>query len=290
MTNKIDNRGEVTRILDRIRREVGGEEPNPPFVPRPFPEPINRDLKWKEIKDGLQHPDGWLTYKGQPVFVYIRDHTGFASVYSDPLNLNRVHFTFCTTLIKMEKEGRFESRYRATNRADNKYLIDIADGWGHKSKEVSVPLYPCRNCLSQSGYRCFSGNRPEKKQRIVETFDAKEAIDFIKQHLDSRRLQDRASGLRPDTAPAGYARNQSAVSLAYRKEKGFTCEKCGVNLRDKPRLIDAHHKDSDKRNNTYDNLQCLCKLCHAEEHNHYHVSDSDRMEIGWARERQQFQL
>jgi len=283
MKIKIDH-DSVTRKLVEIRRRVGGKKH--PFIPRPLSKLVEVDLDGEDIPS-LVDDDGWLIRDNQPVFVYIRDHTT-GPAPENPLVRKKVHFTFCYTLNHMEEKGWFESRYRVTNRVDkdNKYLIDIREGWS-KSKAVWRLLYPCQHCLSQSGYRCFSYNTPaEERGDIVKSFDAKEALDFIWQHIDARRLGEKSRGLRNSTVPAGYHPDHSKISRAYREEKGYTCEECGVNLQANTSLTDVHHKDRDKRNNKYDNLECLCKLCHAKTHPHYKISDKIRWKIELARKQQ----
>lgn len=284
MNIKIDY-SEITSKLDKIRERVGVKKR--PFIPRPLVDKIDVDLHGEDVK-AIIHVSGWLIRNNRPVFVYIRDHTT-GPFSDDPHERRKVHFTVCKKLEQMERDGRFESRYRATNRVDNKYLIDIDTGWG-KPKEIQDLLYPCQHCLNQSGYRCFSyRNMPREKRRdVVEVFDAKEAMDFIKQHFDSWRLSEKARrSLRSDVVPAGYHPDHSKISRAYREEKGYVCEECGVNLQKVPHLTDLHHKDSDKRNNSYDNLECLCKICHSNRHPYYKVvSNEIRQTIEGARKQQ----
>lgn len=283
MKIKIDH-SEVTSKLAEVCKEIGVKWR--PFVPRPLAERIGVDLNGEDIKT-IFHISGWLICNNQPVLVYIRDHT-IGPFSEDPHDRRKVHFTVCKKLEQMKKEGRFESRYRVTNRVDNKYLVDIGVGWG-KSREIEELLYPCQNCLNQSGYRCFSYKNMshERRRRMVESFDSKEAMDFIKQHFDSWRLSEEARRrLKNDVVPAGYHPDHSKISLAYREEKRYICEECGINLMKAPRLTDLHHKDSDKRNNSYDNLECLCKICHAKRHSYYKIDNETRLQIEILRKQQ----
>lgn len=46
------------------------------------------------------------------------------------------------------------------------------------------------------------------------------------------------------------------------------CERCGKDLRDaSPHHRVVHHRDHDRRNNSKDNFELLCKRCHQLEHN-----------------------
>lgn len=48
----------------------------------------------------------------------------------------------------------------------------------------------------------------------------------------------------------------------------WTCSKCGILLNSKENhyYLEVHHKDRDKMNNNSENLESLCVLCHADEH------------------------
>lgn len=282
MKIKIDD-AEITRKLERIRKEVGGKPVG--FIPRPPHEAVDHDFGWKEV-EGYIHESGLLIRDGQPVFVYIRDHlTGNLS--DDPADRRKIHFAFCQTLQQMDRAKRFESRYRVTNRTDNTYPIDVKTGW-NTSAERLVPLYPCQNCLNQTRYRCFDYRILKKAERIdiVKFFDAKEAMDFLKQSFDEFRLH--TARLKPSTQPAGYAYGHADISRNYRERMRFVCEKCGVNLNYPKlrRLTDTHHMDGDKRNNIYKNLQCLCKICHKEVHPTYPVGGDDIATIKAERKKQ----
>ncbi len=64
------------------------------------------------------------------------------------------------------------------------------------------------------------------------------------------RPRDKASGTR-------------ALKRLIIEERGGHCERCHY---DKTRIIQVHHKDRDKTNNTLNNLELLCPNCHMEEH------------------------
>ena len=275
---KIDDTA-ITARLTEIRLKVGGRDLR--FTPRPYPERIDDKLEGKSVTS-LFHPSGLLIQDGRPVFAYIRDHIGHFA--DSPYDRKRIHFTVCQTLTQMKTAGRWE-RYQVTNRDDNRYLVDVSIGWNN-SKERLVTLYPCQFCLGRVGYRCFDYMTMTQKQRlaIVESFDAKTALDLLWQHFDIFRQQ--VGSLRLATSPAGYAVNHGEISRAYRTAKNFVCEECRVNLKRSPRLADAHHIDGNKRNNRDENLLCLCKLCHKKEHPHYPVKESDRREIEKARKQQ----
>ena len=55
---------------------------------------------------------------------------------------------------------------------------------------------------------------------------------------------------------------------AYRaialRNKASVCERCGYCKM--PEILEVHHKDRNRENNTIENLEVLCPNCHQEEH------------------------
>ncbi len=260
MPIKIDDQN-ITARLKEIRISVGGKPGD--FIPL-INETINGKKDAEKIKliIGRPHPSGLLIHNGQPVFVYIRDHIGF-QFDPDPHGRNKIHFSFCQTLKNMQLKRKFEARYRVTNQVkDNKYYVDIRS-IGHQSRESLETLYPCKHCLEETGYDCYDSSFAKiKRDQIVESFDANTAFDLLRQHF--KTFHQQIGALRPDTAPAGYSPNQRIISERFRRGKNFTCEVCGA----KDQQTHMHHKDGDKRNNQFDNLQCLCRPCHEKIHPH----------------------
>ena len=124
--------------------------------------------------------------------------------YLDAQSRRKIHFSVCRTLVQMRGKGRFY-RYKITNRDDDRYLIDVQDGWGNRSREETVTLYPCKNCLEAVGYKCFTRALPrEMLDSIVAGFKAREALDLLSQHFEIFRTQ--MSGVRPATQPNWLSR------------------------------------------------------------------------------------
>lgn len=269
------NDEEITKELERIRKSVGGRKRDD-FDPHPPAKRIEISIGGDKIRS-LFHPSGLLILNDRPVFVYIRDHTTI-SFPPDPRKRNKIHFVFCQKLQEMDKKGRFSSRYHVTDRTDDKYYVDVR---GNEVREEC--LYPCRFCLEMTAYHDFDLNLPmHDKEHIEDQFTAKEVMDLLGKYFNIFR--NRVSGLKPDTMRAGYSDDWNKISITFRLSKKYICNRCRVTTNHS--LTDSHHKDGDKTNNHFDNLECLCKICHSEEHPHYPISSEIRLRIEEKRRQQ----
>jgi 5-methylcytosine-specific restriction endonuclease McrA len=92
-------------------------------------------------------------------------------------------------------------------------------------------------------------------------FDIDDTEDFF-ETLDTETKEEDAN---IETDIFGYVKDWQKISKAYRKNKDYTCESCGIkpkNNLDK-RFWHTHHLDGNKTNNIKSNLECLCVLCHS---------------------------
>ncbi len=53
------------------------------------------------------------------------------------------------------------------------------------------------------------------------------------------------------------------IKMRLMNVRGFICERCGYN---KTKILEVHHKNRDRKNNNFENLEILCPNCHSEEH------------------------
>lgn len=267
---KIDHHA-ITAALENILRRLG-IGPAEFQLPAPPPRP---DMDFNKDADGLSalmrlfhEESGLLIRNGRPVFVYIPDHV---TAYKLREKYNRVHFTVCQTLKEMEGKGRLKSRYRATERDDNLYRIDIG---GRKEKETK--LLPCQHCLFESRYPGFpdfmSRGNTQERGEAANRFDAKEAFKFLRRCFEE--FHSVADVLQSAAISTDYPRNWGGISRKIREERNYTCDECGVCLKEHPSLVDVHHDDENKANVERENLQVLCKEHHAQKHPHYRISES----------------
>jgi len=63
--------------------------------------------------------------------------------------------------------------------------------------------------------------------------------------------------------PNDRAQKARALKIKIIKEREGSCERCGYK---KTEILQIHHKDRNKNNNSLDNLEIICPNCHYEEH------------------------
>jgi len=63
--------------------------------------------------------------------------------------------------------------------------------------------------------------------------------------------------------PNDKARSQEVLKLRLLELRGLKCERCGYS---KYEILHVHHKDRNRSNNDFSNLELICPNCHFEEH------------------------
>lgn len=204
--------------------------------------------------------DGTLAYKDSRVLLYIRDVT----VYGDHEVEPRYHLANCSTLENMREKKRF-NRYVISTRTDGKFNLNVIKGLSANTRLTALSV--CQNCLGHLRYNGFhmhwSGG---KRITAVRTF---ELLEFFQKFPKS--LHTQTPKYNSDNAPLNtYTSDFEQISRRARAAAGFKCQECGVDCSSESyqRYLHTHHVDGDKSNNTDDNLNVLCLVCHAEEHPH----------------------
>lgn len=218
-----------------------------------------------EIKDPPQpYIDNTLEYDGKRVGVYIRDQYRSVESASDPGELNKVHVAECDTLKQMRDKGKYDVRYVATTRTDGLYMVNLLGrfGSGDKAEGEECRLYPCIFCLRRLNYKGYNDCEDEERREIREEFNMAEFYEAY-------------GGARIDNPPPqtditarinAYTPHWDSVSLRCRERANWRCSKCDVNLGDEnmKKFLHVHHKNGLKYDNSAQNLQVLCILCHTE--------------------------
>jgi len=63
--------------------------------------------------------------------------------------------------------------------------------------------------------------------------------------------------------PKDKVKTQQALKTRLLEIRGKTCERCGFTIHE---ILQVHHKDRDRKNNTLENLELICPNCHCTEH------------------------
>lgn len=244
--------------------------------------PIEIEIGELETSMGLEIPieaveidphSGVFTYQGKHIVLFIPDHSyNYDEVILDSkVKGNKFHLTDCATLEQMRSAGRFKRYYATRNRSG---VFRIFNSIG---QDAEVELSVCKNCLSKLNYNNYSQNR----NFVFNTFTLE---SFFKDYETFfRHLPDDIG-----QNNGGYTNNWDEISKEYRRAINYCCEKCGVNLSQYPYLLDVHHKNGVKQDNSKYNLRALCKLCHSKEelHEHMIINDKDRQVIEELRNKQ----
>ena len=91
-----------------------------------------------------------------------------------------------------------------------------------------------------------------------------------------------------EQAKKGYSSDWDQISSAVRRDAGYICQGCTVNLGSKKGLLHTHHINGEKSDNSLSNLVVLCADCHRKQpyHGHMCVSRKDVQHINHLRREQ----
>ena len=233
-----------------------------------FPDFVKQIKQRREFEDeGLDIDDLsniFSTNKGE-LFVILRNgsirkaiiHIVDISTWNENWGYPKFHIYFCKTIEEMQNKGK-KHKYKASSRKDGRfYLIKEKKRWNE-------PLEICSNCLTLY-------NDQFREYKTKKNFPLKE---WIKNPMSDSELPKVALDI--CTVPNRYTDNWHKISKTVKERENYICQTCKKDFSSKEckKFLHVHHNDSDKRNNTIENLIPLCIECHSKKHNHGHMKQN----------------
>jgi hypothetical protein len=211
--------------------------------------------------------NGLLGYRGRQVILYIQDHSwGVRDALEEGSRGCKFHVAYCRTLEEMRSKGRYE-RYVATNDLSGEFYITGVDQESGEAVEGETSLKVCKNCLDKLNYQGYQNNR----SLVFLTFSLAAFFENYRSlfpHMPTRRAGQFDGQYTPDWPE---------VRDRYVRKRKFTCENCRVILKDHPQILEVHHINGVKTDNSESNLRALCADCHQKQPSHGHMSVSDEV-------------
>jgi len=208
-----------------------------------------------------------FVYKNFHVLVFIRDQY---VKRSSRLFEYKFHICSCKTIEQMMKFRRF-ARYVVSTRNDGMFVINSYDIETKKriENEKIVKLNVCKNCLIQLKYSGYSDHYKDK--HIYESFSIDEFFrKYTSEFKEKPQYTDK-------NAPSNeYSVNFEQISYSFRDINDWRCSNCKINLRNDKDLLDTHHINGIKSDNSWSNLQSLCIRCHSEQPFHDRIKNDER--------------
>lgn len=228
-----------------------------------------------EIRAG---PDNVLVNNDGQVLVYIKDTKETrANLRERPGK--KFHVVECEHLRRMKREKKYGIRYVMTDRKDGWFNVVWEERNTTPSKGViQARLLVCQYCLDElewKGFKYANMDYSERANRVRE-FSIEEFFDKYSSKFDSKLRMDYEV-----SAGDRYPEDWPSISERVRTEKSWTCEVCGVCLEKRRQYCQVHHINGVRQECGDDNLQVLCRECHALQpgHGHMEISDDVRREI-----------
>jgi len=173
----------------------------------------------------------------------------------------KYHLYDCQTMQSMRKNDRGH-RYKKTMRDDGNFYMLISKD--NHSEEIYKKLSICGYCFNK--YKENYHDINNKKDFKIKDFLKKE----INNYTPFIEINDDYT-----TVPKFYAKNWKQISLQIKKSKKYTCQECGIKLKDNlKKYLHTHHLDGNPSRNIISNLKVVCIECHANEYNHHHIKDT----------------
>lgn len=183
-------------------------------------------------------------------------------------SLHKFHLVRCSTIERAESE-RWRDRYKMSNRRDGRFYYRFISDSDVYKELTDQRLFICMNCLSKITDAGVIPRGMHKQQFVPKIF-------FEYADADKMVGIEERGEYGSQSVPNKYAKDWRLIADNLKKNKGFQCEGVDCPHRDLSapamrKYLHAHHKDLDKSNNDFSNLEALCVYCHANEPNHSHM-------------------
>lgn len=186
-------------------------------------------------------------------------------------DLHKYHLVRCNTLERAENEG-WRDKYKMSNRQDGRFFYRFVKDGQVKVTREDQRLFVCKNCLADvisTGFVAPGTTRDTfEPGKFLDTEEGGEFVGL-----------DEQGEFAEHSLPNMYADDWRAIARTLKRKKKYRCEGADCPSRDlsSPKLrryFHAHHKDMDKSNNRFSNLEALCIHCHAHQPGHEHMLSS----------------
>ncbi len=162
------------------------------------------------------------------------------------------------TQVCEECKSFFQAPEKEVKRGNGKYCSKICSVEGVKKKQIlrnsikNQPNVECAYC-KKTFYKNESKRKTSKSQLYFccrEHKDIAQSLEF---------------GLKQIWPPHfGEATGESSYRAIAFRHKEHKCERCNYDKH--PEILEVHHKDRNRENNTVENLEVICPNCHMTEH------------------------
>lgn len=197
--------------------------------------------------------DPLVDENGNPFVLFISDF----STGQTWGGLPKFHFTWCSTLESMSHNGRFK-RYIKKNDIENNNF----KGKDSNDRDKVARLDACLNCKSH-----LAGIYPG-----VDLFYNRTNMDIVRmfEMFGPQKMKD-PNQVKPYSVQ--YPQHWREISQRLREQVNWQCQnpECNnPNCIDRKGYLDVHHKNGVKSDTSRENLEVLCKNCHANQFGHAH--------------------
>lgn len=237
------------------------------------------DIVLESAEDWAKHIDidektgAFLDKQGYTRVVYIKDHTSLfynrnqnnlfdlESILDDYEELKKVHLTWCNHLQKMKRDGIYADRYVTKKTRTRESLVDLGN-----SQEQEVYLRPCIACLNKVQYAGRSNYSRKNDKHFFDTFHIRNWFEYCD---ENNVTQPQPTTYNPDTMPpAEYTDIFRQKAIFLKQQCKYTCQQCNKDCSNDKKNLHCHHKNHNKGDNRWENLEILCHDCHAKHHPH----------------------